>query len=192
MQKILVLQCHPAKKSYCYALAERYVSGVLQSGATAELVHVHDLHFSPILAHAYKKRTDWEPDIVALWEKIKEANHLVIVYPTWWGGLPAYAKGLFDRMFLPGMTFQYQTNSRFQVKLMKNKTAHIITTMDMPVWYYWLVFGAPGIRSLKNVTLKFCGYQPVRTTSLGSVKYQKQEQLEKWLQKVYLLGKKLK
>jgi putative NADPH-quinone reductase len=191
MKKILVLQCHPAKESYCHALAEHYVSGALETGAAIELVHVHDLHYSPVLQYAYKKRTAWEPDLTGLWEKVKQADHLVIVYPTWWGGLPAYVKGLFDRMFLPGMAFQYQAKSRFQVKLMKNKTARIITTMDMPVWYYWLVYGAPGTRALKNITLKFCGYNPVKTTSLGSVKYRRQKQLKKWLLLAISLGRQM-
>lgn len=43
-----------------------------------------------------------EEDLVKAQELIRWADHLVFVYPIWWGTMPAVLKGFFDRVFLPG------------------------------------------------------------------------------------------
>jgi putative NADPH-quinone reductase len=63
---------------------------------------------------------------------------LVWIHPVWWGGLPAITKGFIDRLFLPGMAYKYRDNSILWDKLLKGKTARIITTLDQPGWYYRL------------------------------------------------------
>jgi putative NADPH-quinone reductase len=125
---------------------------------------------------------------LAAWQKIKNADHLVWIHPVWWGGLPAITKGFIDRLFLPGMAFQYRENSVWWDKLLKGKTAHIITTLDQPGWYYRLFFGRPSVNQLKKSTLEFCGIKPVKVTYIGIVKTADDVQRKKWLQKVYNLG----
>jgi putative NADPH-quinone reductase len=188
VKKILIIQAHPDTNSLCYALAKAYETGAQQAGASVKLLHLRDLQFNYNLEYAYKQRTPWEPALEAVWEDIVWCNHLVIVYPTWWGGVPAQLKALLDRVLLPGKAFQYRAKSRWWDKLLKGRSARVITTMDMPVWYYRLVYGAPGIRSLREVTLQFCGFAPVKVTALGSVKYQTKQKIEGWLKKVEKLG----
>jgi NAD(P)H dehydrogenase (quinone) len=125
---------------------------------------------------------------LASWQKIQNADHLVWVHPVWWGGLPAITKGFIDRLFLPGMAFQYRENSVWWDKLLKGKTAHIITTLDQPGWYYRLFFGRPSVNQLKKSTLGFCGVKPVKVTYIGIVKTADDIQRKKWLQKIYDLG----
>jgi putative NADPH-quinone reductase len=112
------------------------------------------------------------------------------VHPVWWGGLPAIAKGFIDRVFLPGFAFKYRENSVWWDKLLAGKTAHIITTLDQPSWYYRFVFGRPSINQLKKSTLQFCGIRPVRTTSIGPIKNSSPEQRLKWLNKIETLATK--
>jgi NAD(P)H dehydrogenase (quinone) len=77
-------------------------------------------------------------------------------------------------------------------KLLKGKTAHIITTLDQPSWYYWLVYSRPSINQLKKATLEFCGVKPVKVTYIGVVKTATTALREKWLKKVEELGTKHK
>lgn len=136
----------------------------------------------------YQKRTQLEPDLLESWEKIKKADHLVWIHPVWWGGLPAITKGFIDRLFLPGMAFQYRENSVWWDKLLKGKTAHIITTLDQPSWYSRLFFGRPSVNQLKKSTLEFCGVKPVKVSYIGIVKGSEEKQRKKWLEKVYNFG----
>lgn len=126
------------------------------------------------------------------WEKIKWADHLGWVYPVWWGGLPAITKGFIDRLFLPGFAFQYRQNSIFWDKLLKGRTAHIITTIDQRSWNYWLIYGKPSVNQLKKSTLQFCGINPVKVSYFGIIKDSKEEKRRKWIAEVENLGKRQK
>lgn len=192
MKKILIINGHPNAESFNFALAESYKNGAIASGAAVETITIADLNFNLNLKFGYQKRTDLEPDLVESWEKIKRADHLVWVHPVWWGGLPAITKGFIDRLFLPGMTFQYRENSVWWDKLLKGKTAHIITTLDQPGWYYRLAFGRPSVNQLKKSTLEFCGVKPIKVSYIGIVKTAAEDQRKKWLEKVYELGLKNK
>ncbi|MBL0738380.1 NAD(P)H-dependent oxidoreductase [Flavobacterium sp. GN10] len=192
MKKILIINGHPNAESFNFGIAESYQEGAIASGATVETITIADLNFNPNLKFGYQKRTDLEPDLLESWKKIKRADHLVWIHPVWWGGLPAITKGFIDRLFLPGMAFQYRENSVWWDKLLKGKTAHIITTLDQPSWYYRLFFGRPSVNQLKKCTLEFCGVKPVRVSYIGIIKGSKEEQRKKWLEKVYNFGLKNK
>ena len=191
-RKILIINGHPNKDAFNFGIATAYKKGAENSGAEVKEVIIADLKFDPNLQFGYQKRTELEPDLADAWEKIKWADHLVWVHPVWWGGLPAITKGFIDRLFLPGFSFQYRENSVWWDKLLKGKTAHIITTLDQPSWYYWLVYGRPSVNQLKKSTLEFCGVKPVKVTYIGIIKTATNDIRKKWLAKVEELGRKQK
>jgi putative NADPH-quinone reductase len=192
MKKITIINGHPNKESFNHALAEAYKTGSLNSKAEVEVITISELQFNPSLNFGYQKRTELEPDLLKAWDKIKWADHLVWIHPVWWGGLPAILKGFIDRLFLPGMAFQYRENSVWWDKLLTGKTAHIITTLDQPSWYYALMTGKPSVNQLKKATLEFCGVKPVKVTYVGIIKSSQEKQRAKWLKEIEQLGYKQK
>ncbi len=189
MKNILVINAHPNKESFNYAIAETYVKSALTIGNTVDVIQIVDLKFNPILEHGYQKRTELEPDLLLAWEKIKRANHIVVVMPIWWGAMPAGLKGFFDRLFLPGMAFKYRENSVWWDKLLIGKTAHIIVTMDTPAWYYKIFYRNAGISQLKRNILQFCGIKPVKTTIISPIKNSTLEFRLNWLKKIAEIAK---
>ncbi len=192
MKKILIIDSHPDGNSFGRALANAYKKGALESGAAIEEIKIGELNFNPNLQHGYQKRMEFEPDLLAAWEKIQWAQHIVWIHPVWWGGLPAITKGFIDRLFLPGMAFRYRENSPFWDKLLTGRSARIISTMDTPGWYYRFVFGRPSINQLKRTVLGFCGVSPVKVTTFSPFRNTKAERREGYLEKVSQLGKQLK
>lgn len=191
-KKILIINGHPNKDSFNFALAEAYKIGAEIAGAEVKEIVVAELQFNPNLKYGYQKRMELEPDLLESWEKIKWADHLVWVHPVWWGGLPAITKGFIDRLFLPGLAFRYRENSVWWDKLLKGKTAHIITTLDQPGLFYRFYFGRPSVNQLKRSTLDFCGVKPVKVTYIGIVRNSLPAQRENWLNNVKKLGQKQK
>ncbi len=192
MKRVLIINGHPDKQSFCFELARHYKKGADMTGADCKLVNLADLDFNPILTNGYRKRTELEPDLLMMQEEIKKADHLVLVYPTWWATYPALLKGFIDRVFLPGFSFKYRENSPMWDKLLTGKTARMIVTMDSPKWYYALFMRNAGHRSMKKGILEFCGIKPVKITSFSQVKSSTEARRKSWLTQVEKLGNKLK
>lgn len=188
--KILIINAHPDKESFNRALAEAYYTAATESGAEVQILHISELDFDPDLHYGYRKRMELEPSLQQAWEQILWARHLVWVHPVWWGGLPARSKGFIDRLFLPGMAFRYRENSVFWDKLLKGRSARIITTLDQPGWYYRLFFGRPSVNQLRRSVLQFCGVSPVKLTYMGIIRNSTEKQRRKWLKKAATLGRR--
>ena len=188
MKNILIINGHPDKDSFCGELAKGYYNGAEKSGAEIKLINLIELEFSPILKYGYNKRTELEPVLVDIQKEIKKADHLVFVYPNWWGTYPALLKGFIDRVFLPDFAFRYQEKSPFPEKLLIGKSARLIVTMDTLSWYYSLIYCKPGHNSMKKSILNFCGIKPVRITAFGPIKGSNDTKRKKWLEKVENFG----
>ncbi|GLU54196.1 NAD(P)H-dependent oxidoreductase [Dyadobacter frigoris] len=192
MRKILIINGHPDPESFAAGIADAYKKGALQAGAEIKELLLSNLDFNPILQFGYRKRTELEPDLLDAQQKILWAEHIVWVYPVWWGGTPALLKGFIDRTFLPGFAFKYRDNSVWWDKLLTGRSAHIISTLDQPAWYYWLVNGRPTYHTMKKMTLEFSGFKPVRTTTFGPIRKSTEEYRTKWLVKIEQLGRNLR
>ncbi len=189
---VLVIQGHPDEESYNVALGRAYIKGARAAGAAVEELVVSELPFDPNLHFGYRKRTELEPCLLKAQELIRWADHLVIVYPIWWGSLPALLKGFFDRVFLPGFAFKKREGSLFWDKYLTGKSARIICTADQPGWFYRLRYQRPSYYALKALTLEYCGIKPVRTTFIGPIRLSKDTFRASWLEKVQKLGRELK
>lgn len=103
-----------------------------------------------------------EPDLRMMQDKINACDHIVLVYPTWWESVPALLKGFLDRVLTPGFAFRELNFGNYH-KLLKGRSAQIITTMDTPEFIYKYLQKSPGLRTLRISTLNFCGISPVRS-----------------------------
>jgi putative NADPH-quinone reductase len=188
-KRIVVINGHPSKSSFNAALADAYITSVAKYNVQVDLIEVGQLHFDPNLKNGYEKRMELEPDLIEAWKKIELADHLVWVFPVWWGGLPAVTKGFIDRVFLPSTAFSYYENSNRIKGHLVNKTARIITTLDQPGWFYKWYFAEPSTRQLKKTTLEFCGVKKIKTVYIGSVRGSSELKREKWLRQMEVCAK---
>ncbi len=188
-KRILIIQGHPANRSFCEALAREYQAGARQSGHVVNMLTIRDLHFDPILHEGYKVIQPLEQDLVMAQDEIRSADHIVMVFPTWWGGMPALLKGFIDRVFLPGFAFKYRPGSPWWDKYLTKKSAHVITTMDTPPWYFRIFYRDAGINQMKRTILQYCGVGPVKITRIGRVKDTPDAWKQAWLSKARDFGR---
>jgi len=83
MKQLLIINGHPDKQSFNYALANAYQEAASQTNASIESINIADLKFNPNLQFGYRKRMELEPDLLEALEKIKRADHIVWVFPMW-------------------------------------------------------------------------------------------------------------
>ncbi|MEN0059752.1 MAG: NAD(P)H-dependent oxidoreductase [Bdellovibrio sp.] len=190
MKKILVINAHPNSQTLCGALAQHYIRGARDSGHDVKLLELSQLRFDPILHKGYLEIQELEPDLVQAQKDILWAEHLVFVFPMWWGTVPALLKGFLDRAFLPGFAFKYHQNDPFWDKLLRGRSGRLIFTTDAPSLWNFFINRDPAINMMKRAVLEFCGVKPVGVTQFDSIKNRKPEELQKYLIKAEALGRR--
>lgn len=185
MLKTLIINGNPKRRSFCRALAQSYADGATDAGADVQVVHIGDLVFDPNLKEGYDEPAPLEPDLVAVTEAIWGAEHIVVITPTWWGGMPAQLKGLFDRILLPGVAFAFESGKAFPRRLLAGRTARLIVTANAPVWYHRWVSGDPVVKVLGRLILAFCGVAVRAVSRFGPVKGSADSVRATWLRAVH-------
>ena len=87
--RIYLLMAHPDRDSFDGAIANTYQAAALAAGHQLERQDLASMDFDPILHHGYKTIQPLEPDLVHAQELIAWCERWVIVYPAWWGSVPA-------------------------------------------------------------------------------------------------------
>ena len=158
----LIVSCHPLADSLCNHLVARVSKAF--TGADIEIEHL-DLYESdfvaPLSAAERQGYHAGEFDSSALTEEIaalRRAEILVLIFPTWWFGMPALLKGWFDRVWAPGVAFDQprKVGERITPKLDGLKQCLVITTLGSPWWVDRLVVRRPLKRILKWALIGVC------------------------------------
>lgn len=186
-KKILVISGNPKAQSFCEHLAETYALAAADKHSV-KIVKLAELNFDPDLTHGYRQHQPLEADLLAFQADIQWAEHVVIITPIWWGGIPAKFKGLIDRTFLSGFAFQYEKGKSIPAKLLRGKTSRIIMTMDTPPWYYKWFQGSPALKQLDTATLVFSGFKRAKSNMWGPVIGAREAQLQQWRAQAQRLG----
>ena len=168
---IYILLAHPDKNSFNGSLADAYEAEAIRSGHEVRRQNLGEMAFDPILWKGYRAIQPLEPDLIQAKENIIWCQHWVIFYPVWWGSVPAILKGFLDRTLYPGFAFRYHDKGPLWDKLLKGRTAHVVSTCDAPWWWIWWQYRNSDIHMIKAATLEFCGISPVKTTRIDRVKY---------------------
>ena len=167
-KRIAILLAHPdpAGGHFVNALAEAYAAGARTAGHEVRLIDIAQLTF-PILRCAEDLYQGEAPEAVrAAQEAIHRADHLVIVYPLWFGHFPALLHAFLEQTFRPGFLFGGKGSAQPQ-RLLTGKSARIVVTMGMPVYAYRWLYRARSVKSLETHILRFAGFSPVQTTMIG-------------------------
>lgn len=187
-RKILVVLGHPSKKSLSGGLADAYFKGAKSSGFDVQKLYLPELKFDPILHEGYNKIQKLEPDLVESQKLIKWAEHIVFVYPIWWGNLPALFKGFIDRVFLPGFAFRYDKQGKPH-KLLKGRTASLIMTTGGSGFFYSII-GRFMSLSMTMFVLRFVGIKTKNQIFFGGIRDPTKKQIKEALGRARILGEK--
>lgn len=171
-KRIFILNGHPAKTSLTGAVAQSYATAAKTAGHEVRLTNLHDLEFDPDYGFGgYVNQKPLEADLETLLQDIEWAEHVVVATPMWWGGLPAKLKGVFDRAFLPGRTFDTRTTTKLGLPapLLTGRTGRVLLLSDTPGWFFRLFYRNALIVQIQQQILEFVGIKPVKVTDRKSV-----------------------
>ncbi|MDD3285562.1 MAG: NAD(P)H-dependent oxidoreductase [Patescibacteria group bacterium] len=160
MPKYLIVYAHPNREGHCGYLLGRVQEQLEKQQADWEILDLYALNYDPVLkdSELYTAgRREVSPENLGFQEKIKAADRLLFIYPTWWQNMPAVLKGFLDRVFASHFGFVYKNG--LPVGLLKGKKAAAFTTSGGPLVYTRFFTGSSSLRVLLKHTLGFCGMQ---------------------------------
>ncbi|MDA0341120.1 MAG: NAD(P)H-dependent oxidoreductase [Proteobacteria bacterium] len=182
-KRIYILNGHPAETSLNRTLAEAYATAAIDAGHEVRLTHLNDLTFDPDFEFGgYQHQKPLEPALEQVLDDIAWSQHLVLTTPMWWGGLPAKLKGLFDRAFLPGRTFNTRETDwmGMPTPMLSGRTGRIIMTSDTPGWFMRWVYHNAMLRQIRDQILGFVGIKPARITHFSGASQPKPGVVDQW------------
>jgi len=135
--KAAVINTHPNPDSFTYEVREAVIEVLQEQGHDVQLRDLYTLQFNPVLMQeefVATKEGNVPEDVRVEQEYIRWADCLILIYPLWWGSLPALLKGYIDRVFSYG--FAYTMDGGTIQGGLTGKKAILFTTMGNSEEHY--------------------------------------------------------
>jgi len=169
--KVFIIYAHPFEGSFNKAILDNTLEGLKHAGHEYELIDLNGEGFNPVLTREelakYPAGEYLDPKVGEYLAMIKNAEHLIFIFPIWWGDVPAILKGFFDKVLLKIHTYDFK--GKWPQGKLKGRSATVISTMNSPKIFYNLVGKAPIKHTVINGTLKLCGIKPVKWIEFSQV-----------------------
>ncbi|MDP4185363.1 MAG: NAD(P)H-dependent oxidoreductase [Bacteroidota bacterium] len=184
--KTLVLYAHPARKSFNRQVLRKVEEALEERDYEYEVRDLYALGFNPVLSQTdidsikFQKTPD---DVRVEQELITWADQIILIFPLWWGGMPAILRGYIDRVFSYG--FAYRFDEVGSIGLLQGKRAIVLCSTGTSVEEMELTGLASSIRQImKESILEFCGLEVVAFNFLSAVSSVEEEMREAYFSEI--------
>jgi len=149
--RVLVVFAHPLEDSYGAALRDAVTQSLKEGGHTVDPSDLYREGFDPVLSvrerQVYRDTASNTENVTEHVHRLQRAEGVVFVFPSWWYGMPAILKGYFDRVWLPGVAFDF--GSQAIIPLLRNiRLFGVVTTTGAPEWFTRFYVGNPSRKVL--------------------------------------------
>ena len=186
--KVLIVYAYPNHQGLNAQILARVQAGLegRHEVKTLDLYLEHkEKGFDPCLVFDQdhqRRDLDKDPQMAPYRGLVTWADHLIFIYPIWWGGMPAILKGFVDRVLVKGFAYDYSDHPIPQ-GLLKGRTGWVITTHDT-VGFFARLFMQDYGRVLARHILRMVGIRPVQQSQLAYVRGSKPEKIAAFLDKI--------
>jgi putative NADPH-quinone reductase len=151
--RVLVLHAHPVAESFNGALHRLILERLAARGHEVDDCDLYAEGFDPRLTReerlAYHDTAINTAPVREHVERLRRAEALVLCFPVWNFGFPAILKGYFDRVFLPGVSFEI-VDGRVRPALQHLTKVATVTSYGGPRWRAF-VLGDPPRKLVQRV-----------------------------------------
>jgi NAD(P)H dehydrogenase (quinone) len=149
--RVLVIFAHPLGDSYAATLRDTVVAALNAGSHTVDLCDLYQEGFDPVLSaqerRDYRDTSENARAVSRHVERLRQAEGIVFVFPSWWYGMPAILKGYFDRVWLPGVAFEFGPQA-IRPLLRSIRMFGVVTTTGAPMWFTRIYMGNPSRKVL--------------------------------------------
>ncbi|MFW6230411.1 MAG: NAD(P)H-dependent oxidoreductase [Nanoarchaeota archaeon] len=155
----LVVYAHPKTPGHNATILGNVKKKLEALDKDYEVLDLYEMKYDPVL-HEKEHYTAGNRNVSdqnkKIQNKIKDATHLIFIYPLWWDSMPAILKGFFDRVFVSGFSFNFGPHG-IPIQHLKGKRAVTFVTQGGPALYYNCILKNRGPKIVAKDTLAFCG-----------------------------------
>ena len=179
-KSICIIDGHPDPDPghLIHALCDAYAEGAGEAGHTVSRINVSALSFDFLTSAAEFGTPPTEP-VLSERQKIAAADHLMIGFPLWLGGMPAKLRGFFEHAARADF-FLGQKETGWPEQMMKGKSARILVSMGMPGLVYRFGMDEGGLKALERGILGLSGFKPLHHSIIGGAGELSEEQFRSW------------
>ncbi len=186
--KISLILAHPDENSFNSAIAKCCQDTLIANGHT---VYFHDLcaeNFDALLPSKEIPRAIALPaDLERHCNEISSVDGIIVVHPNWWGQPPAILKGWIDRVFRPGIAYEFHEGDSGEgvpYGLLKAKSAIVFNTSNTDTNREINIFKDPLETIWKNCIFDLCGVRIFYRRIFNIVITSSEKQRINWLSEV--------
>jgi putative NADPH-quinone reductase len=160
--RVLILYANPVAKSFGASLHQETVKALQANGHDVDDCDLYAERFDPTLSEQERIRyhdvkVNREP-VSGYADRLLAAEALVLIYPVWNEGFPAILKGFFDRVFIPGVSFNVAADGTLVPNLQKLRKLAAVCTYGASRTISFLL-GDPPKRVVKRMVRSMPGHR---------------------------------
>ncbi len=131
---ITIVYCHPYDKSFNHAILQSVTDQLTADGREYDVINLYGEGFNPVMessALALYSRGETDDEMVLRYQKaLTDTDHLIYIFPIWWGMMPAMLKGFIDKVFLKGTVYDTTPEGALMPCLSIDRTTLITTSEE--------------------------------------------------------------
>jgi putative NADPH-quinone reductase len=188
-RRICIIHGHPdpAPGHFTAALSDAYAAAATAAGHEVSRIDIAALDV-PLLRAPSDFAAPPPPQIRDAQAKVTAAEHVVVVFPMWLGGMPALARAFFEQLSRAGFALGVAAQG-WPKGMLAGRSARVVVSMGMPSAAYRMLFGAHGVRGFERSVLALAGFKPIRETLFGMIEATGPEGRARMLAKMTRLGR---
>jgi NAD(P)H dehydrogenase (quinone) len=187
-RRALAVIANPSAESFSHAMARAAAEVVRSRGYELTWHDLYDEQFDPVQPTG--EAGNWKSEsalVEAHCRDLAAADLILIFHPNWWGQPPAILKGWIDRVFRPGVAYDYPPDEGPEaaaVGLLRARCGLVFNTSNTPWDRELALFGNPLDGLWKTCVFAFCGVRDFERRVFGPMASSSPELRAAWLEEV--------
>lgn len=131
-----ILYAHPYAGSFNHVILSEIERKLQSQGREYKVLDLYADGFNPALEAAslrlYSYGETADPLVKKYVEALLASDEFIMVFPVWWGMMPAIVKGFFDKAMLTGLAYQYNSEGELVPDKVNISRTVMVTTSQSP------------------------------------------------------------
>lgn len=182
--KIFMIICNPKEHSSKEEFVRTYIEEVQKKGHEVRTVNVYDLKID--FLRFDKEKNDFDFSMSEEFKQQQEnliwSNQVVFVYPIWCLAVPPILSTFISKIFAEGIAAEM--TDKGPKPLMKDKTAVIIQSYDMPYWCMKYLYADVPMKWWKVVLTEWCGPKIIKRFDFDMIGSASEKKKQKWIKDI--------